>query len=526
MSTSPGTYLSPSRILHRDGHADRDGQDGHDGPNGKMLQSFEVAEGETFGDLVSPERLRSTQPIKVGLLAGGFFEYWRMYPGTLKSVVEKDADVVFRRLGRDHDIVYPGLVDSMDTADEAGRRFRDAQIDMLIITERTYVPDTYIHQVLSHLNNVPLLLFVSQAHDTLDLDGNYEATLRDSGMMSLVQLVAGFRKMGIYDNLQVVVGGIHDEDAYRQIEGYIRVVETFKQLRTMTVGVVGHVFRGMFDFEYDKTMVKGAMGPEVIYIQINHLLDLWKKAGEADPAVRAMVEKVYANYHVDGVGEDDIMAAARVAVAMKRLVQRFRLDGLVLLGQHYVEAQTKATSYLGMAELHAEGKVLGVTEGDVIGLVMMKVLRSLTGLTPFFGEWGEFDVHRNIMMLLGHGYADPTQAAHGLKPRITPSPEQWGLEGNGFNFEMTFEPGQATLTHCIRDHKGWRMLISGGQIVDLPAMPIHDCSLLVKLERPIKEYVELLVKQGFAHHAIAVRGDVRKELGQLADLMGMEKVIL
>ena len=91
---------------------------------------------------------------------------------------------------------------------------------------------------------------------------------------------------------------------------------------------------------------------------------------------------------------------------------------------------------------------------------------------------------------------------------------------------MTFAPGPVTLTHCIRDHKGWRMLISGGKIADLPAMPIRDCSLLVKLERPIKEYVELLVKRGFAHHAIAVRGDVRKQLGQLADLMGMEKVIL
>ena len=57
-------------------------------------------------------------------------------------------------------------------------------------------------------------------------------------------------------------------------------------------------------------------------------------------------------------------------------------------------------------------------------------------------------------------------------------------------------------------------------------MPIHDCSLLVTLERPIKGYVEELVKRGFAHHAIAVPGDVRRQLGQLADLMGMEKVIL
>ena len=246
-------------------------------------------------------------------------------------------------------------------------------------------------------------------------------------MMSIVQLVAGFRKMGTYDNLEVVVGSIYDEEAYRQIEQYIRVVTVFKQLRTMTVGVVGHVFRGMFDFEYDKTMVKGGLGPEVIYIQIHHLLDLWQKTGDGRPGRAGMIEKVHANYAIEGVGESDLVAAARVAVAMKRLVERFRLDGLVLLGQHYVEAQTKATSFLGMAELHADGTVMGVTEGDVIGLVMMKILRSFTGLTPFFGEWAEFDVQRNIMMLLGHGFADPTQVAEGVRsPASRPRPNNGG----------------------------------------------------------------------------------------------------
>jgi L-arabinose isomerase len=490
------------------------------------LQSFEVAEGDTFGDLLSADRIRSHQPVKVGLLSGGFFEYWRMYPQTLKKVVLKDNQVVLDRLSASHQVVFPGLVDSMDSADHAGRCFRDEQIDLLIVTERTYVPDTYIHQTLSHLPDVPLLLYVSQSSDTLDLDNNYEATLRDSGMMSLVQLVAGFRKMDRYPNLEVVVGSIHDDEAYAELDRYIDVVTIHKQLKTMTIGVVGHVFRGMFDFEFDKTMVKGVLGPEVVNVQISHLLDLWEKILPEDSEVTSLVKKVDSSYEVKGVGQSDILGAARVAVAMKRLVARFRLDGLVLLGQHYVETHTKATSYLGMAELHAEGKTLGVTEGDVLGLVMMKILRHFTGQTPFFGEWAEFDVPRNAMMLLAHGYADPTQAKSGSKPRITPTPEQWGFDGSGFSYEFTFDPGEATFGHFIRDAEGWRMLISGGEILDVPAMPICDCSLVVKLDRPIKEYVEILTKRGFPHHCIAVRGDVRKQLGQLADLMGMKQVLI
>ena len=59
------------------------------------LQSFEVADGDTFGDLLSADRIRSRQPIKVGMLSGGFFEYWRMYPETLKEAVP-----LLRRVGR------------------------------------------------------------------------------------------------------------------------------------------------------------------------------------------------------------------------------------------------------------------------------------------------------------------------------------------------------------------------------------------------------------------------------------------
>jgi len=490
------------------------------------LESFEVAKGDIFGDLLSKDRIRSSEKLKIGLLTGGFFEYWRMYPRTLKETIEKDNQVVLERLSQKHQLVYPGLVDSMDSADEAGRCFRDEQINLLIFTERTYVPDTYIHQTLSHIPRVPLLFYISQSHDTFNLKTDYEGTLRNSGMMSIVQLVAGFRKMNIYPHLEVVVGGIHDDEAYREIERYIDVVTIYEQLKTMTIGVIGHVFRGMYDFEYDKTMVKGMLGPEVVHVQICHLLDLWETISAEDAEAQKLIKKVHSTYQVEGVEERDIIGAARVAVALKKLVHRFRLDGLVLLGQHYVEAKTKATSYLGMAELHAEGKSLGVTEGDVLGLIMMKIMRHFTGLTPFFGEWAEFDVQRNAMMLLGHGYADPTQAKKGTVLKITPTPEQWGFEGKGFSFEMTFDPGPVTFGHFIRDAKGWRMLISGGEIMDLPTIPIHDVSLLVKIERPIKEHVEILTKYGFAHHCIAVRGDVRKELSQLADLMGMEKTFI
>jgi len=499
------------------------------------LESFEVRGCKVVGDLLSQDRVQSRRPLKIGLMATGFFEYWRMYPETLRASVAADVQVVADRLGQQCDLVCSDLVDTVNSADAAGRFFKDEQIDLMILTECTYTPDYIVNQTLGHIPEVPLLIYVSQPHDRVDLGSDYEETLRNSGMMSLVQLVAGFRKMGIYPHLEVVVGSIHDEEVYRQIDRYLQVVTIYNQLKAMTVGVVGHVFRGMFDFEYDKTMIKGRLGPHVMNIQISHLLDLWEQTNPEERSVCALVEKVNRDYEVHpvrcslsngvkGLDQDDITKAARFAVTLRKLVEKFRLDAIALLGQHYVEAKT--TSYLGVAELLNQGRVMAVTEGDVPGLIMMKIMRHLTGRTPFFGEWGEFDVPRNAMLIMGHGYLAPDEAKKGTPIRVRPTPEQWGYEGRGFSFELTMNPGPATMGHIINDIHGWRMLISGGEILDIAPLPSGECTVLVRVERPVKEYVEQLVKSGFPHHCILVSGNIRRQLAQLANLMGVEKVFL
>ena len=495
--------------------------DSSQGP-GEQLASFEVSDGEAVGDLLSPQRITSGKKLKIGLVCAAYFEYWRMYPN-LHGQVEQDCRVVVDRLSGKHDVVYPGLVDTVDTADEAGRQFRDQQVDLVILAYRTYIPDVYMHQLLSHLSGVPLLLFASQARDRFDFQDEYSGVIRNSGIMALVQLVAGFRKMDIHRNVEVVAGSIHDDEAYRRIDNYIDVVTIYKQLKSMTIGVVGNVFRGMFDFEYDKTKVKGGLGPEVMNIQIDHLMQQWQSAPLDDPQVQQMLDHARGNYAIERVGDADLQSAARIAVALGRLVERFHLDGVALLCQHFVEKQLKSTPYLGLCELHRQGTCPGVAEGDVIGLIMMKILKHLTGNTAFFVEWSEFDVEHNAWLLLGHGFGDPSQARD--KPRLTPTAEQWGLEGTGCSACFVPQPGPCTMAHFIEDAQGWRMIISGGQILDLPVMPIDDVHIMVRVDTPIKQYTQAITKAGIPHHAITARGDVRKQLGQLADLMEIEKVV-
>ena len=104
----------------------------------ETIQSFEVTKGNKSGDLLS--EMRRDQNLKIGLLACGYFEYWRMYEGLREEVIQ-DMQTIADRLSQKHNIIYPGLVETLDSADDAGQIFKNEHIDILVISQGTYCPD-------------------------------------------------------------------------------------------------------------------------------------------------------------------------------------------------------------------------------------------------------------------------------------------------------------------------------------------------------------------------------------------------
>jgi len=485
-----------------------------------IIESFEVTKGGKSGDMLSDRK--DDRKLTVGLFACGYFEYWRMYPG-LKEKVEADMQKAAARLGKQCNLVYPGFVDTLDLADNVGQIFKKEMVDVLIITEGTYCPDYFVHQALGYLNeDIPLCLFASQAHTKLDYTIGYDESLRNSGPMGIVQLSGGFRKMGKYENYEIVTGGIDDNETYKDIERYIQVRTTIANLKNMTIGLIGHVFRGMYDFHYDKTAVSGVLGPEIIDIDIPHLTNILGEIKKDDERVTKIIKRVYNDYQIEDLSKEEISCSARLAVAFEELVERYRLHGLVLLGQHFIETQANSTCHLGVSELLRTDKAIAVTEGDVLGCIMSKVLKDFSGCTPFFGEWEEIDTSLNAVMFLGHGFVDPRQARNDRPVKMTTTSENWGFVGNSVGFEATYQPGIVTITHIIHDSKGWRIFISEGELLDTPPLKIHESTLIVKVKKNVKDYFRDVMKFGFSHHAVIVNGSYKEHLKLFAEQLGLE----
>ncbi|BBI32886.1 hypothetical protein [Cohnella abietis] len=491
----------------------------------EIIESFETAKGNVFGDLLTT-RVKD-KPLKVGLITLGFFEYWRMFPDTLKANVTADMTCIYNNLRqylKQDEVIWSGIIDTLDAAEAAGKELANQRVDLIVYVAGTYCPDYMAIQALEHVRHVPVILFNTQHNNRINLNTNYENILRNSALIANLQLAATFKKMGWYRDLKVVVGSIEDIAAYEEMTKYIRAYKAYLSLKSTNIGVIGHVFRGMYDFEYDKTMIKGTLGPNIISIQVDHLLDQFGKATEEE--IAAIVEQTTSRFNIVGLNEDDIYKSSRFYVALRNTLERFRLDALTLLGQHYVEQKTGTTSYLANTMMHEEGKFVVNTEGDVHGLIIMTLMNMLSGQVPAYAEWGEYDEELNALLMVHHGYADTNYATDKSTVKVNRSPEQWGLQGAGFGFEYTLKPGEVTISHLIIDAEGYKMLIVKGEALHIPQnIPCEEITAVVKFNTPIKQFLATLIKEGFAHHCIIGYGDMTEELSNVADFMGIRKVI-
>ncbi len=485
----------------------------------RQTTSFDAENAGQFGDVLT-SRPMPRKPV-VGVLGLGYFEYWRMYPA-LEAMVERDLKGAVGRLKKalpDAEVLYPGMVDTLDRAQEAGEAFRQANVEVLVVIAGTYLPDFItLHAINVCTFRPQVILFNTQTGSDVNPKDTYIDTMRNSALIATTQLSGSFRKMGL--EYSVVVGEITEPEPYKEIAQQVAALSAVRRLRNSTFGLVGHVFRGMYDLEFDRSKVKGYLGPEIMTIQAEHLIDLWKQVSPAD--VQRSAKKLLKRFRSRNVTVEDVEKSVRLGLAMRFLYKKYNLDGLCFLGQHYLEKMTGAPARMGASLLMEEDGFPVACEGDVGGLVMMELMRSFTGNMPLQAEWGQFDLKNNALFMLGHGIGIPALATSDKAITLTGSPEEWGFSGGGLNYELIMKPGTVTFGHVLNFGSSYRMLICKGEAIKYPTLPCNELHAMVKLEKPVKEFLTELISSGVAHHAIIVHGDCVHQLEQTAKQMRIE----
>ncbi|MBQ7118680.1 MAG: hypothetical protein IJO09_00550 [Oscillospiraceae bacterium] len=495
----------------------------------QFIKSFEIAGDGEVGDIVSKDRKKARGKLKVGVLPLSWFEWWPMYPESgLRESILADSDRFVERMqekfGDKYDLVIPNEhIDTLNKAYDVGEYFKREGIDAIIIDESTYITDFIPIQAIDALPDIPVILFVTQASDNLwDTMCNTDV-IRYEGLVGNTQLAGAFKKMG--RKYRAVVGSLEDEEAFAEIGKHLSALQLISDLKYMDIGFVGHTFRGMYDIEVDKTKIKGVFGPNVLYLDVTHLIDIWNALSEDE--ISAYVEQIKCElpYKFEGIDEEDVRKSVSLGLAVRKLIAKFGIDGLTLLGQHHVEVATRASADLSFYCAENDGCMTS-HEGDLANLVMKYILNHISGDLPVFLEWSAFDIKTDTLLLTHHGVVDPKiHAADQNKCRVTPSPEKWDFTGHGMSVEYMSKSGKVTLACLIDAKDGWKLLLSGGECLELPQAPSFAPQFRFKHESlSVKNYLKQIIEEGVAHHVCLVYGDYREDLKLWAQYTGLNIV--
>lgn len=483
------------------------------------IKSFEEG-AKVCGDILTGGKVK--KKIKIGVLTCGYFEYWRMYP-TLKDKVDSDLKVVTDRLSAEYEnIVFTGMVDTLDSAMAAGKMLKNENVDVVLLVYGTYTADFITLTALDCVRDKPLLIFSTQPHKDVDRNGDYEGSLRNSAIIGIAQITGTLRKMK--RDYNVIVGSVEDERAYKKIASHFKALQAIEDIREANIGVIGHVFRGMYDIELSKTFLKSAFGVNIIMIQSAHLLEEWEKI--TDDAVNEKKKKLLSRFKIKNVTETDVFNALKLAIAMERISEKFNLDAMCFLDQHFVQRQVKASARIGASLLMENTDMCVNCEGDFGGLVAEMLLKSLTGKNPLMAEWGEYDEQTNSVLLIGHGIGTPDMSKSEKEVLLARTPEEWGFDGNGLNYEFVCREGNCTLSHIFETAEGYRILSSPVYSIDSPRLNFDEIHALVKVDKPVKEYLEELLNAGVSHHVMMGFGDVSEEIRLVAEYLKVKSLFV
>ena len=291
---------------------------------------------------------------KVGVFSIALGAYLPQFPQLVPNFEQQYADFL-ATLPTTVDIIDGGMVTTKEAAQEAGDKFRAADVDLVILQMLTYATSYNVLPAVRDLN-VPVVVVNVQKKAQPD----YAATDIPTWLGDLYacgapgEVVADLNRAGKRHAVitGVVEGG--DPEVARQLDEWCRAAQVRRRLRRTNIAQIGRPYPGMMDLYIDETNLYNRLG---LYTKQFDWEKMWAIADNVDDraAIDAKAAEILDTFDVEGgaaVSDEPIQEMARYVLAFEQWV---RDEEIGLVASHYDGYAPGAGRRAG---LHAHPRVL------------------------------------------------------------------------------------------------------------------------------------------------------------------------
>jgi L-arabinose isomerase len=279
----------------------------------------------------------------------------------------------------------------------------------------------------------------------------------------------------------------------------------------------------MLDVATDLTLVPAQLGGHIEVLEIDDVRVRAEAVTDAETDARVELARQVFTID-DSVVADDLRWAARVSVAMDRLVDDFSLDSLAYYHRGLdgeTHERVGAGLILGASLLTARG-VPACGEYELRTSLAMLVLDRL-GAGGSFTELQALNFRDGVVEM---GHDGPAHLGISRnRPVLRGLGVYHGKRGWGVSVEFDVRHGPVTLLGIGQERDGrFRFVTSEGTVVPGPVLAIGNTTSRVDFGGHPGEWTDAWSVSGVGHHWALGTGHRAAQLKAVADLIGLEAV--
>lgn len=473
-----------------------------------------------------------TSSFKIGLFAIGLEAYWEQFEG-LKERLEGYLSEVHQKIAAIHPhIVNTGLVDTIDKAFEAGKIFRQQDVDIIFLYVSTYALSSMVLPVIKRAK-VPVIILNLSPEAAIDYTSFNAMTNRTKmtgewlaycSACPVPEIANVFKRVGI--QFHQITGMLHDDpECWNEIEEWIEAAKVANIMFHNRLGAMGHYYSGMLDIYTDITLQMATFGGHIEIIEVDELSAIRKSVTTIQVHERVDHFKEVFNIQAD-CSIEELERAARTSVALDMLIDQYQLGSLAYYykGTGIAENEdTMGSVILGTSLLTARNiPVAG--EYEIKNVQAMKIMDSF-GAGGSFTEYYAMDFKDDVV-LMGHDGPGHLKIAEG-KIKVRPLTVYHGKVGKGLSVEMAVKHGSVTLLSVVETQDGkLELLVAEGESVAGPILEIGNTNSRYKFSIGARKFVNDWNSNGPAHHCAVGVGHISSKIKKLGMLLSMEVVVV
>lgn len=476
---------------------------------------------------------KNKRSAKIGVFAVAHATYWDQFEGLYENLMKYHKDLCDMVEANDVEIVDFGMVDSSEKGYEVAKKMQAADVDVVFCNMVTYATSSVFAPIMRDVDK-PVVLVALQPLEGLDYDNaNTFMQLENDSICSVPEFTGVAIRLGKKIN-DVIIGCLYDDkQAQAEITEWCDIAKVLHDLKGARMGLMGHVMEAMYDMHADPTALSAAFGLHIPLLEVDDVLDLYDTVTEDE--VNAKIKLIDEEFDMPDpksdpvttkLTDEDKYQAAKSAVALDKLVEKYNLTGLAYYYEgrdNSMHRKVATTFIVGNSILNAQGIPM-CGEYDIKTCIAMLIMDRLD-IGGSFAELHPFDFKEDFI-LIGHDGPHHLRIAEG-KPVIRSLKKYHGKPGNGASVEFKLKEGPITMLGITQTAEGkFKFIIGEGTSKAGAIPPTGNTNTRGFFEPTTKEFIKKWVMLGPTHHYALGIGHHAKTIAKIADVLGIEYVIV